>query len=180
MPKNAAEAQPVANAWTDRRRLPRKTTLLRAIIAGPKGEDASDCMIQDLNAGGAQISASKTPAKGTELCLLDTGNQLAYLAKVMWSKGDRCGLLFHETHTLGVGLPSHLTFLWKLCLEAKLKDIDRDLAKGASARLAFLNAGLSEVDLHYMSQCAKGDAQFERALNRAKSLWSPEVGQPQT
>jgi hypothetical protein len=180
MPKNATEARPVSDSWKDRRRLPRKTTLLRAIIAGPRGEDASDCMILDLSAGGAQISVSKTPAIGTEICLLDTGNQLAYAAKVMWSKSDRCGLLFLETHTMGVGLPPHLTFLWKLCLETKLKEIDRDLARGVSARLAFLNAGLSEVDLYYMSQCANGDAQFERALSRAKSLWSPDVGQAQT
>jgi len=175
MPKNAPEALPVSNSWAERRRLPRKTTLLRAVVADANGENASDCKIYDINAGGAQISVSKALPIGTEICLLDTGNQLAYLAKVMWSKSDRCGLSFLQTHTMGSGLPPHLTFLWKLYLDAKLRQIDRDLARGVSASLAFLNAGLSEVDLHYMSRHVNGDIQFERAVIHAKRLLSPSA-----
>jgi hypothetical protein len=180
MPKNAPEAPPVSNSWKERRRLPRKTTLLHAVIANAKGEDASDCMIQDVNAGGAQISGSKTLPIGTEIYLLNTGNQLAYLAKVMWSKSDRSGLSFLQTHTMGSGLPPHLTFLWKLYLEAKLREIDRDLVRGVPVSLAFLKAGLSEVDLHYISQHANGDIQFERALTHAKRLLSPSAAQSKT
>jgi hypothetical protein len=172
MSRNAPAVSPVSNSWEERRRLPRKRTLLLAVIADANGENASDCTIQDVNAGGAQINFPETLAIGSEIYLLDTGSQLAYMAKVMWSKSGRSGLSFLQTHPLGSGLPAHLTFLWRLYLEAKLGEIDRALDRGVPAGLAFLNAGLSEVDLHFMSQRASGDMEFESALVHAKRLLS--------
>ncbi len=154
--------------------------MLRAVIVDANGENASDCVVHDVNAGGAQIGVSRTLEIGTDIYLLDKGNQLAYLAKVMWSKPDRCGLSFLHTHSVGPGLPPHLIFLWKLWLLAKLKEIDRNISNGAPARLAFLSAGLSEVDLHFMSQRAKDDAQFERVLTLAKRLWSAATERVET
>jgi hypothetical protein len=181
MSKNAPEALPESNSWTERRRLPRKAALLRGVIAGATGENASDCMILDFNTGGAQVSGMKAALPiGTEISLLDTGSQRAYRARVMWSKADRSGLSFLETHTMGSALPPHLSFFWKLSLYAKLREIDRDLVRGTPVSLAFLNAGLSEVDLHFMSQLAHGDTQFERVLIDARRLLSSSPGQSNT
>jgi hypothetical protein len=127
-------------------------------------------LIRDINAGGAQVSASISFPQGTEVYLLDVGNQIAHHAKLVWSKADRSGLSFVESHRMGMGLPLHLSFLWKVLLEAKLQDIERSIGSGISAGSAFMHAGLSGVDLDLMAQRAAGDAGFEEALHRARRL----------
>lgn len=154
----------------ERRRLERKPALLRAVIVEANGQNARNCLIRDINAGGAQVSASISFPNGTEVYLLDVGNQIAHHAKLVWSKADRSGLSFGESHRMGMGLPLHLSFLWKLLLEAKLQDIERNIGSGISAGSAFMNAGLSGVDLDLMAQRAAGDAGFEEALQRARRL----------
>jgi hypothetical protein len=164
-PAPAADPQP-----HERRRLERKPTFLRAVIVEANAQNARNCLILDINAGGAQVSASITYPNGTEVYLLDVGNQIAHHAKLVWSKADRSGLSFLESHRIGMGLPLHLSFVWKLLLEAKLQDIERNIGSGISAGSAFMNAGLSRVDLDLMAQRAAGDAGFEEALNRARRL----------
>jgi len=154
----------------ERRRLERKPAFLRAVIVEANGQNARKCLIHDINAGGAQVSASISFPKGTEVCLLDVGNQIAHVAKLAWSKADRSGLSFVESHRMATGLPIHLSFLWKLLLEAKLRDIERNIGNGISAGSAFMNASLSGVELDLMAQRAAGDAGFEETLHRARQL----------
>jgi hypothetical protein len=154
----------------ERRRLERKPTLLRAVIVEANAQNARNCLILDINAGGAQVSTSIRYPNGTEVYLLDVGNQIAHHAKLVWSKADRSGLSFVESHRIGTGPPLHLSFLWRLLLEAKLQDIERNIGSGISAGSAFMSAGLSGADLDLMAQRAAGDAGFEEALHRARRL----------
>ena len=169
MSKNAPQPAPDLQPH-ERRRLERKPALLRAVIVEASGQNVRDCFIVDINAGGAQVSATISFPNGTEVYLLDVGNQIAYSAKVVWSKSDRSGLSFADCHRMATGLPLHQSFLWKLLLEAKLRDIERNIGNGISAGSAFMNAGLSGVELDLMARRAAGDAGFEEALQRARML----------
>jgi hypothetical protein len=165
VPGTPSDAHPLA-----RRRWPRKPTLLSAVVADANGENARDCTIFDVSAGGAQIGTSRALPVGLQVYLLDTGNRVAYLAEVVWSKATRSGLLFLGKQTIGIGLSPNLTFLWRLLLEAKLREVDRNVARGVPKVLAFSDTGLTEVHLHQMAQRTNGDRKFEGALLRARSL----------
>ena len=154
----------------ERRRLDRKPTFLRAVIVEAKTQNARNCLILDINAEGAQVSALMRYPKDTQLYLLDVPHQIAYAAQLLWSKADRSGLSFTESHRIGNGLPLHWSFLWKVLLEAKLRDIERNIGNGISAASAFMSAGLSAMDLDMMAQRAAGDAAFEQSLHRARQL----------
>ena len=154
----------------ERRRLERKPTFLRAVIVDANTQDARNCLILDINAGGAQVSALMRYPKGTEVYLVDLAHQVAYAATLVWTKADRGGLCFTESHRIGMGLPLHWSFLWRLLLEAKLRDIERNIGNGISPASAFMNAGISALDLDMMTQRATGDAGFEQALHRARQL----------
>ena len=170
MSKNATAPALEPQTWEERRKHLRKPTFLRAVIADARGENPHDCTVLDVSEGGAQVSAPKCPPIGTDVCLLDVGNQTAYRGKVVWSYADRCGLCFVDKHAIGMGMPPHLSFLWRLLLEARLRDVERDIGNGVPAALAFISADLSEVHLHFMAQRAKGDVRFEEALRRASAL----------
>ena len=159
----------------ERRRLARKPAFLRAVIVEAKTQNARNCLILDINAGGAQVSALMRYPEGTELYLIDIAHQIAYAAKLLWTKADRSDLSFTESHRIGMGLPLHWSFLWKILLEAKLRDIERNIGNGISAASAFMNAGLSAIDLDMMAQRAAGDAAFEQALHRARQLLASDT-----
>lgn len=173
MSKNASAAEADLKPH-ERRRLPRKPTLMSAVLVEANGQNACGCLILDTNAGGAQVSATISHPIGTEVCLLDVGNQIAHFATVVWSKADRNGLSFVESRRIGMELPDNLSFLWRLLLEAKLRDIERNIGNGVSVGLAFMNAGLSTLDLDLMAQRATGDAGFEEALGRGRKLLDAE------
>ena len=173
--KTATAPAPDLSSWEERRKYQRKPTFLRAVIADARGENVRDCSVLDISDGGAQVDAPATYPVGTEVCLLDVGNQFAYFAKVAWSKEDRCGLSFTVKHGIGMGLPSHLSFLWRLLLEAKLRDVERDIGKGVPAALAFMTEDLTGVQLHFMAQRASGDPRFQDALRRASALLRDEM-----
>ena len=154
----------------ERRRLPRKVALMRAVVASVNGDNVFDCMIRDMNTGGAQIDYSKTLSVGEEVYLLDIGNRGAHLAKVVWTNSDRAGLSFLKSYAVGLGLPLPLKFLWRLLLEAKLKEIDRAIRQGIPVGLAFSTVGLAEEDLHRLTPYAAGDEKFELLLLLAKRL----------
>jgi PilZ domain-containing protein len=155
---------------TERRRLPRKTVLMHAVVADINGENACDCMIRDINAGGAQIGFAKTLSVGEEIYLVDAGNRAAHLARVAWSNSDRSGLAFVKSYAIGLGLPPPLKFLWRILLEAKLMEIGRVIRMGIPVGLAFSAAGLTEEHLHQMVLNAAGDEKFEHLLLLAKRL----------
>jgi len=155
---------------SERRRWPRKTVLINAIIADPDGENVSECTIRDVSAGGAQISLSSNLQKGQQIYLVDAGNRVAHLAKVMWTSADRAGLSFVRSYAINLGLPPHLKFLWRLLLEAKLRELDRIVASGVSIGLASRSVGLANEHLHQMARHASGDDKFSQLLFRAKRL----------
>jgi hypothetical protein len=169
MQENAPRPPPDADP-TERRRLARKLVLLTGLIADTEGEKASPCTVHDIHTGGAQIGGVKNLSIGTRVYFIDTGNRVAYLANVAWIRADRIGLAFLHKYAIGFALSPDLMFLWRLLLEAKLTEIERSISKGTPVALAFLNADLSEVHLHQMARCAKGDVKFEHTVKRARSM----------
>jgi hypothetical protein len=61
-----------------------------------------------------------------------------------------------------------LKFLWRLLLEAKLREVDRIVAKGIPVGLAFQTVGLAEAHLDQMALHAGTDKKFERSLLLAR------------
>jgi len=144
--------------------------LSSAIVTNVDGGNGSACMIIDMNAGGAQISTSTKLNAGAEVCLLDTANREAFLAKVAWSTSDRAGLSFVKRHAVEFGLPQKFNFVWKLLFEAKLKEAKRAVAMGAPVGPAFRSVGLGEDNLCQMERHTSSDKDFEAALTEAKRL----------
>jgi hypothetical protein len=170
MRRNRA-ASPSEPGASERRRWPRKTTPLRAVIADADGKNPRDCTIIDISAGGAQVSTSKELPVDSRVYLLDTGNQVAYLAKILWSSPARSGLWFLGKHPISRGMAPCLSFLWRLLLEAQLREVDRNLAEGVPKTLALSGAGLMPVHVHELARHTNGDRKFQSALLRAMSLF---------
>src|SRR5258705_5177258 len=175
MRKNAPEV-PLDPDPAEQRRRPRKSALLSGVIADVNGENVSDCIIRDIHAHGAQIGFSKKLPMDSQIYLLDTSNQNAYLANVAWNNSHRAGLSFVQSYAVGFALPPKLKFLWRLLLEAKLREVDRAVSKGITVGLAWRSVGLAEVHLDQMAQHSNNDEKFERLLLLAKRLMnnSPE------
>ena len=163
---------PLAIDGSERRRLPRKTTLMAGVIADLNGDDTSDCTILDMNVRGAQIRVLKNLPTGGQIYLLDTCNRAAYLAAVVWNRADHAGLSFLRGCAVKRGMPPTLRFLSRLLLESKLRDIERLIANGLSVGLAFNSVGLAEEHLHQMAPDASGDEKFEQAVIYARRLLS--------
>jgi hypothetical protein len=155
---------------SERRRWPRKPALIRAIVSDLNGENAFDCSIRDLSAGGAQITLARELPIGARICLLDPSGRVAHLATVAWSNSNRAGLMFHQSHVMGIGLPPGLKFIWRLALEAKLKEVEGVIAMGVPTEQACGSVGFTEDDLHQMARQVGGDEKFERVLQHAKRL----------
>jgi hypothetical protein len=169
MPKNAPSEAPVA-ASTEQRRLPRKSVLLSGVIADANGENASECVIRDMHAQGAAISALRPLQAGTHVFLLDPANGAAHEARVAWSRGGRAGLSFVRSYTMGLGLPPALRFFWRLLFEAKLQQAERAVAKGATGELALGAAGLTRELIHQIAKQAMPDKKLPPLLQRARRL----------
>jgi len=144
---------------------------LSAVVANADGRNARDCTIVDISAGGAQIGTSEKLAVHSQVYLLDTKHEVAYLAKILWSNPTRAGLWFQGKQPIGAGLAPYQTFLWRLLLEAKLREVERNVANGSPKALALETAGLTAVNVHDMAQHTYGDRKFESALLRAMSLF---------
>ena len=161
-------ARSFSTAPSERRTLPRKETLLNAVVADVNGETATDCIIRNFNARSAQISISKTLPIGAQIYLLDANNKAAHLARVVWGRSGRAGLVFIESHTIGLGLPHKLKFLWRLFLEAKLKEVYRLVATGIPLELALSTVGLAEEHLHQIARYASVEKRTESLLRLAR------------
>lgn len=155
---------------SNHRRLPRKQVLLKGVVTDVAGNDGADCAIADLNVLGAQVRISRPLSVGAQIILLDPSNTTAHVANVVWSSAERAGLCFVQSHTMGLGLPPRLNFLWKLLLEAKLKDISRVIARGAPNKLAASTVGLTEGLLHCIEPHASPDAELGRLLGQARRV----------
>ena len=169
MTKTAPDATPNA-APSEQRSLPRKSALLGGVIADLNTEQAWDCTIHDINAGGAAISAGGRLPVGVDLYLLDTGNREVHLARVMWSNYERSGLLIAQSYAMGLGLPPKMRFLWRLLLDAKLRQAERAVASGISSELALGSVGLTREHVHQMARFASADKRFRKLLARVEEL----------
>ena len=169
MHKTAPDAPP-DSASPEQRRLPRKPVLLSGVIADLQSDRSWPCTIHDINARGAAVGVGGRTPVGAQLYLLDTESRNAHLARVMWSNYERSGLLFDRSYSMGFGLPPTMRFLWRLLLEAKLKQADRAVAMGVAARLALDSVGLTQEDMHQMSRHASADKRFLKLLRRAEEL----------
>ena len=167
MRRNAVKVAIDAHS-SEQRRLPRKQTLLCAVIADVNGETASDCIIRDINARSAQISFTRPLPLGAQIYLLDANNKAAHLARVVWRRSGRAGLSFIESHTIGLGLPPPLKFLWKLFLEAKFREVYRLVAAGIQIELALSTVGLDEEHLRQMARYGRVEKRFEILLRLAR------------
>lgn len=169
MQKTAPDATPGPSP-AEQRRLPRKNALLSGVIADLNTQQAWDCTIHDVNARGAAISVGGRLPVGVELYLLDTANREVHLARVMWSNYERSGLLFAQSHAMGLGLPPKMRFLWRLLLDAKLRQAERAVASGASSELALGSVGLTREHVHQMARYASADKRFRKLLARVEEL----------
>ena len=169
MQKTAPDAAPNP-APAEQRRLPRKNALLGGVIADLNTQQAWDCTIHDINARGAAISVGGRLPVGVELYLLDTANREVHLARVMWSNYERSGLLFAQSHAMGLGLPPRMRFLWGLLLDAKLRQAERAVASGASSETALGSVGLTREHVHQMARFASADKRFRKLLARVEQL----------
>src|SRR5688572_1577556 len=140
MRKTAAKAAR-HGPYSERRKLARKKSLLSGVIAERDGGSPTDCCIHDTTASSAQVSCSRTLPIGAQVYLLDTNNKAAHLARVVWCRSGRAGLDFIDSHVIGLALPAKLKFLWRLFLEAKLKEVYRLVAAGKALDLALSTAG---------------------------------------
>lgn len=105
MRKDASEAQP------ERRPLRRRRVLLSGVVSDANGQSAIDCTIRDMSVRGAQVQLPRALQLDKEIYLVDTRNEIAYLAKVSWIKADRAGLSFVRSYELASDLPTQLRFL---------------------------------------------------------------------
>ena len=169
MHKTAPDAEPNPAA-SEQRRLPRKQVLLSGVIADLQSEQSWVCTIHDINARGAAVGVGGRMPVGAQLYLLDTESRNAHLARVMWSNYERSGLLFDRSYAMGFGLPPTMRFLWRLLLEAKLKQADRAVAMGVAARLALDSVGLTSEEMHQMTRHASADKRFQKLLKRVEEL----------
>ncbi len=128
---------------------------------------ASDCIIRDINARGAAISLAKTLPTGAQTILLDTGNRTAHFARVVWSHTGRFGLLFVRSYKMNSALPPRLVFLWRLLLEANLRQAERAVAAGVPAELALTSIGVTREHILQTARYARTDTKLRQLLETA-------------
>jgi hypothetical protein len=163
-------AAPVANV-SDRRKPPRKDAFLSGILVDIDGKGSpSDCVIRDISARGASISLCKTLPAGAQTILLDTGNRAAHFARVVWSNAGRCGLFFVRSYPMNRALPPRLAFLWRLLLEANLRQARRAIATGISADIALASIGLTREHAHQIARYARANRGVQHLLDSARRL----------
>jgi len=154
----------------DQRWLLRKDTLLDGVLADADGAAASECIIRNIHVLGASLSLERTLSISAQVVLLDTGNEAAHVARVIWSSADRAGLSFIRSYAMGSGLPHRMRFVWRLLFEAKLRQVERAVAAGISRESAVSTIGLTKQYMRQMAPHAASDEQFQCLLLSAERL----------
>jgi hypothetical protein len=167
MPKRGVKKATPKLDPSEQRSLPRKRSLLSAVVVALDGTTASECTIEDINARSAQISYAKSLPIDSQIYLVDASNKAAHLARVVWRRSGRAGLSFIESHRIGLGLPPRLKFLWKAFLETKFKEIYRLVSSGVPIDLALSTAGVTEEHLREMARYGRFEKRFEILLRLA-------------
>ena len=152
---------------SDQRSLARKEVLFNGILVDIDGKQASDCIIRDINARGAAVSLAKTLPPGAQTILLDTGNRTAHFARVVWSNTARFELLFVRSYKMNSALPPRLVFLWRLLLEANLRQAERAVATGVPAELALTSIGVTREHILQTARYARTDTKLRQLLETA-------------
>jgi hypothetical protein len=164
---------PVHPASVERRHMTRNRVLLGGVIADADGENAIDCSILDVSASGAKIQLpSGTLQRDSEIYLVDTRNEMAHLATVVWTEDDRTGLSFVRSYSLALTLPLRLAFLGKLLVHAKLRQVQALTKRGVPVEEAIRVVGLSEAQLERIGKRGGVDEKTVLLLRQAKRLMS--------
>ena len=154
----------------DQRWLPRKDALLDGVLADADGAAATECIIQNIHGLGASLRVERTLSVSTQVVLLDTSNEAAHIARVIWSRAGRTGLSFTRSYAMGSRLPHRMKFLWQLLFEAKLRQVERAVAAGTPVDSAVGTIGLTKQYIRQMAPHAANDEQFQRLLLSAERL----------
>jgi hypothetical protein len=163
-------AVPVANVL-DRRKPPRKDSFLSGILVDIDGKGSpSDCVIRDISTRGASIVLCRTLPVGAQTILLDIGNRAAHFARVVWSNAGRCGLLFVRSYPMNGVLPPRLAFLWRILLEANLRQAQRAVGTGIRADIALAAVGLTREHAHQIARYARTNRGVQQLLEDASRL----------
>jgi hypothetical protein len=155
---------------SERRNPLRKDVFLSGILVDVDGKGSSDCVIRDINGRGAAISLCRTLPTGAQTILLDTGNRMAHFARVVWSNAGSSGLLFVRSYPMSRALPPRLAFLWRLLLEANLRQAQRAVATGVRADLALASIGLTREQIHHLARYAQTNRGLQQLLDSARRL----------
>lgn len=143
---------------------------LSAILIDIDGKGSSDCVIRDINPRGASITLCKTLPTGAQTILLDRSNRVAHFARVVWSSGERSGLLFVRSYPMNKHLPARLAFLWTFLLEANLLQAQQAVARGIPAGVALASIGLTREHMHQIARCARSSRRVQHLLESARLL----------
>ena len=102
----------------DHRRQPRQ----RAYIGGKVvyGDYFSlDCVVRDINTGGARVQLPEGQAVPDKLFLVDLKTAIAYDAHVVWRRYPLIGLAFDHQHGLAEANTPHLRILKQLWMSTR-------------------------------------------------------------
>lgn len=170
--RTTSQTQPDSPA-AERRRMMRTRMLRNGVIADENGEDSIACSILDTSASGAQIQLSNwTLQRDAEIYLVDTSNDMAHWATVVWTKADRTGLSFVRSYSLERTLHPRLEFLRRLLVEAKLGQVQAHVRCGVAVDEAARAAGLSEDYLKRFGMGGIFEEKVALLLHQAKRLFS--------
>ncbi|MGH7554943.1 MAG: PilZ domain-containing protein [Longimicrobiales bacterium] len=151
----------------------RKRVLLNAVIADEDGENAVACSILDTSTYGAKVQLSDwTLQRDSQIFLIDTSNERAHLATVVWTDADRAGLSFVRSYALEAALPPRFEFLKRHLVEAKLRQVQALVSSGAAAEEAARAVGLSEEYLKRFGMSGIFEEKVALLLHQAKRLFS--------
>jgi hypothetical protein len=148
----------------------RKDVFLSGILVDLDGKGSSDCVIRDINPRGASITLCKMLPTGAQTILLDRGNRVAHFARVIWSSGERSGLLFVRSYPMNKDLPPRLAFLWTFLLEANLLQAREAVARGIPAGTALASIGLTREHMLQVARCARNSRRVQHLLESARRL----------
>ena len=160
---------PIAEQKTsgsEKRRYPRLRVLLGAVVTADKGINAYDGIIRNLSARGASVHAPMAMQTGDEIYLLDTRNHLGYFAAVRWTKSENAGVEFIRTYDLNTSVPDELSFLEKLLIEAKLRQVRALEKRGVDLEHAASTVGLSEGHLAQIDNHVNLATEYSILLDR--------------
>ena len=108
----------------------RRRVLFFGRISDATGASLADCAITNLSSTGAQVRLHAARTLPRLVYLIDPKTHAAHLCEVVWKRGDRLGLRFHNTFDLDKELDERLHFLKTLLIETKLKQVELLEAKG--------------------------------------------------